>query len=339
MPVTLYDGQVASLPEACSVVAASSINLVGTMRAFNLTNQGSGWVVTTPATGSPATCRTGTTAQAAVCHVESTGKLIFYTGFAPPVDEQIAVSYRAIGRAVGRAVNASSQQALADAGLPSVSTWIGSVSNPAPRSSHDCRNAAFALEQGSASVSALWSGTYSCARPDIDADVWPGDAMPLNAPSANLNAQVSVRGVKLTYRASYPDLVQYAISIANDWADDLAIQTSATVPADALLPAPVSPTYLCNLNGLSLTSMTGGTVTVNTGAAAPSGGGFEIRRRDNCFMPGTDPDLVMRGAQPNLPFTRLSARDRFYIRMYDGSNPPNYSEFSAALIFNLPLAS
>ena len=49
MPITLYDGQIASLPGACTVVAASSINLVGSMRALNLTNLGSGWVVTTPA--------------------------------------------------------------------------------------------------------------------------------------------------------------------------------------------------------------------------------------------------------------------------------------------------
>jgi hypothetical protein len=56
-------------------------------------------------------------------------------------------------------------------------------------------------------------------------------------------------------------------------------------------------------------------------------------------MSGADPDLVMRGTQPNMTFSRLSASDRFFIRMYDGTNPPNYSEFSAALIFNLPLAS
>jgi len=177
MPVTLYDGQIASLPGACSVVAASSTNLFGTMRALNLTNLGSGWVVATPANGSPATCRIGTTAQAAVCHVESTGKLVFYTGFAPPVGEQITVSYRAVGRSVGRAVNVESQQALAQAGLPSVSAWIGSVTSPVPRSSQDCRNAALALEQAAASVSALWSGTYTCAGVGLDTDVWPGDAL------------------------------------------------------------------------------------------------------------------------------------------------------------------
>jgi hypothetical protein len=33
------------------------------------------------------------------------------------------------------------------------------------------------------------------------------------------------------------------------------------------------------------------------------------------------------------------ATDRFYIRMYDASTPPNYSEHSTALFINLPLAS
>ena len=58
-----------------------------------------------------------------------------------------------------------------------------------------------------------------------------------------------------------------------------------------------------------------------------------------CFMPGSDPDLVMRGSQPTMSFSRVSASDRFYIRAYDNANPPNYSEFSAALIFNVPLNS
>jgi hypothetical protein len=167
--------------------------------------------------------------------------------------------------------------------------------------------------------------------------VWPGDALQLNAPSANLTAQVVVRSVTLRYTATYPDLVHYAIIFANDWADDLAIRTSSGVPADAWLPVAVSPTYLPNLSALAVTAMSGGNVTINTGAAAPNGGGFEIRRRDNCFLPGTDPDLVLRGSQSTMTFARASASDRFYIRAYDGSNPPKYSEFSAALIFNLPL--
>jgi hypothetical protein len=238
---------------------------------------------------------------------------------------------------VGRAVNTASQQALAQAGLPSEATWIGSVTNPPARSSQDCLNAALAIEQAAASVSALWSGTYKGSRMSFATDVWPGDALLLNAPSAKLNAQVVVRMVRVSYLPSYPDLVEYEIQFANDWADDLAIKTSATVPADTWLPAPVAPTWLANLNSLTVTSLNGSSVTINAGATPPTGGGFEIRLRDFGFMAGADPTLVMRSTQSAITITRQSVNDKFYIRMYDGSTPPNYSEFSTALFINLPL--
>ncbi len=338
-PVTLYDGGLSNLAGTCMVVPASSINLIGTMRAVNLTNLGSGWVVSTPAGGGPYTRRVGTTAEAAECHLERTGYVVFYAGYTPAAGEQIAVNYRTIGRAVGRAVNTASQQALAQAGSPWVACWIGSVTSPPTRSSADCRYAAQVMAQAAASVSALWSGTYKGNRSSFAADVWPGDALLLDAPSTNLNAQVVVRTVKVSYSASYPDLVEYEIAFANDWADDLAIKTSATVPANSWLPAAVNPTALANLTGLTVTTLNGSTVTVNTGVTPPTGGGFEIRLRDYAFMAGEDPTLVMRGTQPNLTFSRVSASDRFYIRMYDDSTPPNYSEFSAALFINLPLSS
>jgi hypothetical protein len=321
------------------VLAASSINLFGTMRALHLTNLGSGWVVSTPANGGPYTRTVGTTAEAAQCYLEPTGRVVFYTGFTPMAGEQIAVSYRTVGRAVGRAVNTASQQALTQAGMPSEAAWIGSVTSPPARSSADCRNAALVMELVAAGVSALWSGTYKGNRLSFAADVWPGDALLLNAPSTSLNAQVVVRTVKVSYKASYPDLVEYAITFANDWADDLAIKTSSTIPADAWLPAPIAPTLLGNLTGLTVTALNGSTVTINAGVTPPTGGGFEIRRRDFAFMPGEDPDLVMRSTQPNMTFSRISANDRFYIRMCDGSTPPNYSEFSTALFINLPLGS
>ncbi len=339
MPVTLFDGGIANVSGSCTVVAASSINLIGSMRALNLINLGSGWVVSTPPIGGTYTRRVGTTAEAAECSLERTGKVVFYIGFAPIDGEQIAVRYRSVGRAVGRAVNTASQQALAQAGSPAVSTWIGSVADPPARCSADCRNAAQVIEQSAAGVSALWSGTYKGTKNSFAGDVWPGDALLLNAPTINLNAQVVVRTVTVSYRASYPDLVEYAIAFANDWADDLAIKTSATVPADAWLPAPIAPTVLANLTGLTVTTMNGSTVGINTGVTPAAGGGFEIRRRDFAFMPGEDPGLVARSSSPNMTFSRESANDRFYIRMYDGATPPNYSEFSTALFINLPLGS
>jgi hypothetical protein len=146
MPVTLYDGAIATLPGACTVVAASSINLAGSMRAINLTNLGSGWVVSTPSGGSAVTRRLGSTVEAGECYMERSGRLVFYAGFIPAAGEQIAVSYRTEGRAVGRAVNTASQQALAQAGSSPVAAWIGTVANPPARSSADCRNAALVLD-------------------------------------------------------------------------------------------------------------------------------------------------------------------------------------------------
>jgi hypothetical protein len=339
MPVTLYDGAIAYVPGSCTVIAASSINLIGSMRALNLANLGSGWVVSTPPTGGPYTRRIGATAEAAECHLERTGTVAFYTGYAPVAGEQVAVNYRTVGRAVGRAVNTASQQALTEAGSPSVAAWIGSVTDPPARSSADCRNAALVMEQASAGVSALWSGTYEGTRASFASDVWPGDALLLNAPLTNLDTQVVVRTVKVTYSASYPDLVQYAIAFANDWADDLAIKASTTVPVDTWLPAPVAPTVLANLTGLTVTTLNGTTVTISTGVTPPVGGGFEIRRRDFAFMAGEDPGLVARASLSNMTFSRETANDRFYIRMYDASTPPNYSEFSTALFINLPRSS
>jgi hypothetical protein len=339
MPVTLYDGFVGNLPQTCIVVAASLISMVGSVRALRLTNLGTAWVMSTPAGGSQYTRRVGTVTEAGECYVDRNGALVFYAGFAPVSGERISVIYRTTGRAVGRAVNATSQQELAAAGLPAVAHWIGSVTNPPTRSSADCRNAATTLVQASASASGLWSGNYRCTGATLENDVWPGDALLLNTPSLDLNSQVVVRTVKLTYASTYPDLVAYDISFANDWADDLAIRTSELVPEDAWLPAPVSPIVLASLNNLTVTAINGTTVTINTGTEAPAGGGFEIRRRDFAFMPGEDPDLVMRGSQQNLTFSRETASDRFYIRMYDSATPPNYSEFSAALFLNLPLGS
>jgi hypothetical protein len=168
-------------------------------------------------------------------------------------------------------------------------------------------------------------------------DVWPGDALELNAPSTNLNAEVVVRTVKVSYRASYPDYVEYAIAFANDWADDLAIKTSTAVPEDAWLPTAVAPICLANLTSLTVTELNGNTVSICAGVTPPAGGGVEIRRRDFAFMPGEDPGLVVRANLPNMTFSRETANDRFFIRMFDGATPPNYSEFSTALFINLPL--
>jgi len=354
-PLVLYDGALAYVPGSYTVAAASSLNLIGTIRSFFLKGLGTGWVRSVPAGGSFTSLQTqpvGTVADGSVCHLLRTGSLNFYTGNAPALGAIVAAQYRTVGRAVGRAVNAASQAALAALGGPAVAVWIGTVTKPAGRTSADCRNAATALVTAASSVSAAWSGTYKTTNVALNGasggDVWPGDALLLNAPSvpvsggdglgSSLDAQVFVRAVTLTYGASDPDLVRYAIAFSNDWANDLSVKTSRTVPADAWLPAAVSPTYLANLTGLTVTAISTAAVSVSTGVAAPAGGGFEVRRRDFSFQPGNDPDLVIRSVVENFDIPRATAADRFYVRMYDGATPPNYSEFSVGLFVNLPLS-
>lgn len=132
MPMILFQGQIDNLPVTCTVIAASSISLYGSIRSIDLTNLGSGWVLSTPPNGTATARRIGAATQSAECAVESSGRLVFYPGFAPMVGEQIAVSYRTSGRAAGRAIKVASQQQLAASGLPPVSAWTGSITTRLP---------------------------------------------------------------------------------------------------------------------------------------------------------------------------------------------------------------
>lgn len=339
MPVTLYDGAVANLPGACTVVAVSSLNMVGSMRAIQLTDLGSGWVVSTPPGGGTYTRRLGSPAQAGECQFQSGRKLQFQTNDVPVAGELVSVSYRTSSRSVGRSVNTENQQIRANAGTEAVVSWAGSVSDPKARCSADCRNAALVTAQTIADENSVLRGTYVGTSVEFSTDVWPGDALLLKVPSANLNSQVVMREVKISYSASLPDLLEYGISFANDWAEDLTIERNSTVPDDVWMPVPADPVVLPNLSNLTVTSLNGSTVEINTGVSAPPGGGFEIRRRDFEFKPGTDEGLVTRSTVPNMIFSRETPNDRFYIRIYDASIPPNFSEFSTALFINLPLGS
>jgi hypothetical protein len=346
-PFVIYDQPLGFVPGAYTVAAASSVNLIGSMRSFFVKGLGTGWVQSVAPGGAMttvATRRLGALADASECEISRTGNLEFYPGSAPALGEIVAVHYRTVGRAVGRAVNAASQAALAAAGAPATAVWTGSVTEPAGRSSLDCRNAAQALVTAASSVSAAWSGSYRATNFGLalsaGQDIWPGDALLLQStsfPGGGLDVQVFVRAVAIEYGASSPDLVRYAIEFSNDWANDLSIKTSRKVPDDAWLPAAIAPEYMANLDQLTVTAISPTAVSVQTNVT-PSGGGFEVRRRDFAFAAGSDSDLVIRSAVAAFDIPRATEADRFYVRMFDASTPPNYSEFSAAIFLNLPLS-
>lgn len=338
-PVVLYAGSLAAVPPWCLYTPLNAADLDCSIASVSVEELGPVWVTSTPLNGTAQVRRLGTPAQGADCTVERSGKLKFYPASTPQAGEQIAVCYRTTRRAVARLASGPSIAAESMGGtLPGTACWMGSVTSPAPRSSADCENAASAMLAIATSRAAAWSGEYTAWNPEQQGDLWPGDVLAVTAASAGLTANLVVRTVEIDLACTAPSLVKYRVAFANDWADDLAIKTSASVPEDAWLPLqPESTPPLANLNSLTVTQVTGSTIQIVAGATPPPGGGFEVRRRDWSFGPGPGPDLVFRTLVPNISIARQSAVEQYYIRMYDGSTPPNYSRFSSAVFVNLPL--
>lgn len=338
-PVVLYSGTITNLAPVAAMALVNSANLQCSIASFEILQQGPVSVMSTPPGGGQILRRLGTVAQGADCRLERTGKLRFYPTSIPQSGELIAIAYRTTRRAVARLANAASIAQESNRGLlPGTATWMGTVTSPAPRSSLDCENAATALLDLATDRGAAWKGKYTAWDMETQGDVWPGDLLAVASTSANLNANLVVRTVELELLCGWPGLVKYVIGFANDWADALAIKTSSTVPASVWLPQqPESTPPLANLDQLTISSVTGSAITVNAVTVAPANGGFEVRRRDWAFGPGTDSDLVLRSPVNNFTIPREAAVEQYYIRMYDGSTPPNYSRFSSAVFANVAL--
>jgi hypothetical protein len=340
MPVVLYSGSFTSTPAPwCLFAPLTAGYLECSIGNVTVEQQGPIWITSAPANGTPVVRRLGTTAQGADCTIDRSGRLQFYPTSTPLPGEVIAVSYRTSRRAVARLASSSSIATESnESGLPGTACWIGTVTQPAPRSSTDCENAATAILSVSTNRAAAWKGKYTAWNTDRQGDVWPGDQLAVTSTSAGLSTSLVVREVQIDVLSGVPNRTKYAIAFANDWAEEISIQTSSAVPADAWLPQTPKPSApLANLNSLAVASVAGSAIHIAAGVTAPEGGGFEVRRRDWSFTPGPGPDLVLRSPVPNFTIPRQAPMERYYIRMYDGSTPPNYSRFSSAIFVNLPL--
>lgn len=337
-PVVLYSGTIANLPSASSLGLLNSTDLDCSVASVEVTQQGPVWVTSTPPGGNAAIRRMGTPAEGAECTLARGGKLTFYPTAIPQSGELIAVSYRTARRAVARMADEASITEESNGGKrPGTAVWMGTVVSPKARSSHDCENAATALLDLSTDRGAAWKGTYTAWNTETQGDVWPGDVLAVDSTSASLMANLVVRAVEIEMLCGWPGLAKYIISFANDWADALAIRTSSALPKDVWIPRqPETTPPLENLAQLTF-SVTGSAITVDAVTVPPTGGGFEVRRRDWAFGPGTGSDLVLRSPVNNFTIPRESAVERYYVRMYDGATPPNYSRFSSAVIANVAL--
>ena len=302
-----------------------------------VTQTGSAWVVSTPPGGTTGTRLIGVAGEGVDCKVAGTGKVTFFAGRVPVAGEIVAVSYRIRSRAIARLEDAASVVAEAAGGMPGTARWLGKVVRPLARSSADCESAAQAVLGFATSRAAALAGSYASINPT--ADVWPGDVLSIVANGQTMN--VVVRQVAIENGNAFPELLTYRIAFANDWAEALGVTLSEAIAPDSFLP-PTAMTaagaVLANLQQLSVVSATTTTLQVDAGTAPPAGGGFEVRLRDWNFGPGVDQNLVLRSPVRGFSIPRSAQVERYYIRMYDASNPPLYSRLSSAVFTNLPVA-
>jgi hypothetical protein len=347
----LYDGSaagpVASSPALCTFAAVNAAQIFASIGYVRLTQTGSAWAASTLPGGAVQTRLVGVAGEGVDCEISASGKVTFFAGRIPVAGETITFSYRAEQRAVTRIANATSIAAEANSASPGTAQWLGKVLKPPSRSTADCEAAALAVLSFATSRSAAISGTYTAVNPQQatgQSDIWPGDVLALTQNGTTLN--VVVRKVEIDRTPSFPEALTYKIAFANDWAEALGLTLSEVIAPDALLPespqttaqfpAGANATVLPNLQQLQLVSATTTALQVDAGLTPPSGGGFEVRRRDNAFGPSIAQDLVLRSPVRSFSIPREAQVERYYIRMYDASTPPLYSRFSSAVFLNLP---
>jgi hypothetical protein len=338
----LYDGTTAgagvSSPATCSFCVVDSVQLFGSIGYCTVTQTGSGWIASTLPGGVKETRLIGIAGEGVDCKLSTAGKVTFFAGRIPIAGELVTVFYRGTQRALTRVENAASVATEAAGGAPGTARWLGKVLKPPARSTMDCESAAEAVLSFATSRAAAVAGSYAAVNLQQGTDVWPGDVLALTQGGVTTN--VVVRKVQLVREPAWPEAVAYTIAFANDWAEGLGLTLSEVIAADAVLPLAalqVAGAVLPNLQGLQLVSATVTALQVDAGMVAPTGGGFEVRRRDWDFGPGVDQDLVLRSPVRSFSIPREAQIEQYFVRMYDGSTPPLYSRFSSAVFTDIPV--
>jgi hypothetical protein len=333
----LYDGASASSPAYCSFAAVDSVELTGSMGFCTITQTGSAWIVSTLPGGTTETRLIGIAGEGVDCSLSTTGKLTFFAGRVPAAGEIVTVLYRLRDRAVARLEDAASIAAEAAGGFPGTARWLGKVLKPPARCSVDCESAAQAVLSLASSRAAAIEGSYAATNPAQD--IWPGDVLSITANGQTLN--VVVRKVTIVDGNALPELMTYSIAFANDWAEALGITLSEAIAPDSFLPptALLAPgAVLANLQQLTVVNATATVLQLDAGIDPHASGGFEVRLRDWDFDPRVDQNLVLRSPVRSFSIPRSAQIEHYYVRMYDGSNPPLYSRLSSAIFTDLPVS-
>jgi hypothetical protein len=322
----IYEGVLTQAPALVTYAIVNAWSMHATLAYTRVRRMPTAEVRTTSATdGSTRTRIVGLISDGAECSVTTGPAVYFYVPYKPANGDQIVVRYRAAKRVAAR-VYAS--------GAMGAGTAIVRVSSPLARTDDDCRRAATALLRDS--VKAGFKGSYSTWSDFLaEGEILPGDSLHVNASSRAIDFTSIVREVESEIVDGLEDRSKCQITFAEDGAVPIAIQVG---PVDSDLPANIRSMALdedyapASLAGAEVVEITSTSVRIDAGADVPTGGGIEVRREgDFGWADGNDRNLVGRFATRSFTVPRGTRSEDYYLRMFDGAIPRNYSPLTTLL--------
>lgn len=326
----LYDGVLSSTAGFFAYALVNVASMQCSIAFTRLLRAVSAEVRSTPPGGPAKTRLVGTIAEGAECLITTQPELQFFSSSVPVPNEAIVVRYRSRGRALARVVDAAS---IAAEGERKALKW---VAQPAPRTSNDCETAALALLDDT--TEPAYVGEYSCWSDFLPngagSDPLPGDAVAVACPSRELDFTAIVREVEVAVDHLEDDRSTYTLRFANDAAEPLAVAFEEGRLSEELDAVSPGASFISDLPSAEITAITSISVSMDMGVAAPSGGGFEVRRSDFAWGAGNDRNLVGRFTSQTFSVPRLARVQTFHVKQYDAGK---YSRYATVLHVDYPL--
>jgi hypothetical protein len=342
----LFDGVIANAPGFCTYALINAGSIYCSLAFTYIWLPVDALVRATPyvegAPGTPFTILTGSLLDGAACQVTTAPALEFYPEYVPLANELIEVSYRGQTHASARVINSASIRAHQRGADDGVRSKVQEIGLPLPRTSADCEIAALALLDDAGQG---WSGEYqawSQILPGAAADIFPGDGLALNIPSRMATFTAVIREVDVQVLDIAGENSRYILKFvdAGDPSLDFAFVAAQMKQTQVLTPMDVTQVgnyYLADLTDAGVTNVTSTTVTIDVGFTPIAGGGIEVRYSDEGWGAGYNGNLVGRYTSESFTLTRYARSQTYFLRSYDGSGPPKYSRYSAALHVDYPL--
>jgi hypothetical protein len=338
----LYDGVIANAPGFCTYTLINAGNIQCSVAFTIIWLPVDALVRSTPVGENTVTVPTGSLLDGAQCHVSTEPALQFYPEYIPAANETILVSYRGRSHAMARLINSASIVAHRRGGDDGVRGSVREVGLPVPRTSADCETAGLALLDDAGQG---WSGqyqTWSRFLPGGAADIFPGNGLAVNIPSRTASftaivhevdvAILDIAGENSRYTLRFVDAGDPSLGFA--FVTALVKQTQVLTPIDVSM---VGNVYLPDLTDAEVTNVGSTTVTVDVRFTTVAGGGIEVRYSDAGWGVGYSGNLAGRFTSSSFTLTRYARGQTYFLRSYDGSAPPRYSRYSAALHVDYPL--